>query len=135
MPLRQLAYLTAGFSALGLGILGAFLPLLPTTPFILLAAWCFGKSSPRWEQWLRQSSAFGPVLRDWQEHHGVRLQVKLIATLMILTALIATCWISASSPILCTLAIALVTIGLVVVWRLPTITPAVRNGVTCPPAE
>lgn len=136
MTLRQYSYLIAGFLALGLGVLGAMLPVLPTTPFVLLAACCFGKSSPRWEQWLRSSPAFGPVLRDWQEHRGVRPQVKLLATFMVLAALTGTCWFSASRPWICALAATLVSVGLWVVWRLPTIRSQLKSGqITCRPVE
>ena len=55
----------AGLSALGLGILGIFLPILPTTPLVLLAAFCFGKGSPRLHTWLTTHKRFGPMIEDW----------------------------------------------------------------------
>ena len=51
-----------------LGAIGAVLPLLPTTPFVLVAAWCFARSSPRLHRWLLESRLFGPMLRDWEEN-------------------------------------------------------------------
>ena len=73
--MRFLFALLGGIS-LGLGILGAFLPVLPTTPFILLSACCFGKSSPTVHAWLVNHPWFGGMIQDWQEHRGLRPRVK-----------------------------------------------------------
>lgn len=59
-------YLTFGFAALGLAALGVFLPLLPTTPFLLLAAFCFARSSQRWYDYLMNHRIFGRYLRNYQ---------------------------------------------------------------------
>ena len=56
------ALLMAGFLSLALGTIGIFLPLLPTTPFVLLAAVCFAKASPRFHNWLLQHRTFGPIV-------------------------------------------------------------------------
>jgi len=65
-----------------LGGVGVVLPLLPTTPFILLAAACFARSSPRMHRWLLDSELFGPMLRDWEANHCVSFKVKLLALSM-----------------------------------------------------
>jgi hypothetical protein len=80
----------AGAIALGLGILGIFLPLLPTTPFVLLAAACFARGSERFHQWLLASSTFGPMVREWEGHRSLPYRTKVTAiVLMSLTMAIS----------------------------------------------
>ena len=69
--MRRLLYLAFGFLCLGLGALGALLPLLPTVPFVLLAAFCFARSSPRLEGWLLGHERFGPHIRAWRERGAI----------------------------------------------------------------
>jgi len=69
----------AGYLSLGLGFLGIFLPVLPTTPFVLLAAACFAKSSPRMHKWLHNSALFGESLQHWESHRCVSRRNKRIA--------------------------------------------------------
>ena len=71
-----------GLIFLLLGGIGVVLPLLPTTPFILLAAACFAKSSPRMHRWLLESELFGPMLRDWEKNRCISYKVKWLALLM-----------------------------------------------------
>ena len=73
-------FIAFGWISLGLGILGMFLPILPTTPFVLLAAFCFSKGSPRLHRWMLASPLFGPVIRDWQDGGVIRLPAKILAT-------------------------------------------------------
>lgn len=83
--------LSIGIASLGLGILGIFLPLLPTTPFLLLSAICFSKASPRLHRWLIEHPKLGPSIVAWQTRRVIPLKAKLLATLLLLpTILFAT---------------------------------------------
>jgi len=72
----------AGILSVGLGILGIFLPLLPTTPFLLLAAACFTRSSPRFYEWLINHRHLGEYVRNYRERRAIKFQI--IATLLAL---------------------------------------------------
>ena len=70
-----------GFVFLGLGALGIVLPLLPTTPFVLLSAACFARSSERWHRWLLANETFGPMIRNWEDNRCISCRVKTIGIL------------------------------------------------------
>lgn len=78
-PLRWLLKALAVVS-LALGVIGAFLPVMPTVPFVLLAAWAAALSSPRLSHWLETHPQMGPHIRDWRQGGMVRRPVKWIAT-------------------------------------------------------
>ncbi|MFH6953096.1 YbaN family protein [Pseudoalteromonas sp. XMcav1-K] len=73
-------WLVIGLVSLLLGVLGVFLPLLPTTPFVLLSAFCFSKSSTRMHSWLLNHRIFGQLITDWEAHGVIRTKIKVIAT-------------------------------------------------------
>jgi uncharacterized membrane protein YbaN (DUF454 family) len=79
----RLWFLAAGHLSVGLAVLGVFLPLLPTTPFLLLAAACYARGSVRFYNWLLNSGTFGPLIRTWREHRAMALRHKLLAIGMI----------------------------------------------------
>jgi len=79
-------WIVLGFLALALGLAGVVLPLLPTTPFMLLAAAFFARSSPRLHQWLLQHRLFGPPIRDWRDHRAISPKAKRMALLAMVTA-------------------------------------------------
>jgi uncharacterized membrane protein YbaN (DUF454 family) len=74
--MMRILLLTCGWLFVALAIAGAMLPLLPATPFVLLAAACFTRSSPRAMRWLADSRLLGPVYRDWQLRGGMRRSTK-----------------------------------------------------------
>jgi uncharacterized membrane protein YbaN (DUF454 family) len=76
---KRPVFFAAGGLLVAIGFVGAFLPVLPTTPFLILAAACFARSSPRVEQWLLNHRQFGPVLRSWREHGAIPRKAKLLA--------------------------------------------------------
>ncbi|WP_112546172.1 MULTISPECIES: YbaN family protein [unclassified Rhizobium] len=77
-PLQRAVYLCLGLVMVGLGIIGAILPLMPTTIFLILAAWFFSRSSPRLEAYL-MNSRFGGPLRDWRENGAISRKSKMLA--------------------------------------------------------
>jgi len=68
-----------GFLFVGIAIIGVILPLLPTTPFVLLAAACFARSSEKWHRWMLANDTFGPMIRNWEKNRCISCRVKLIA--------------------------------------------------------
>ena len=79
-------WFTAGLLSLVLGIAGTALPLLPTTPFLILAAFLFSRSSPRFEAWLVDHRTFGPAIRDWRDNRAISTRAKKAATVAIAAA-------------------------------------------------
>lgn len=80
-------WLAVGWCALALGAIGVVLPLLPTTPFVILAAFAFSNSSPRLKAWLENNNTFGPIIADWREHGAIATRYKAIACVMMAGAL------------------------------------------------
>jgi uncharacterized membrane protein YbaN (DUF454 family) len=72
-------YFIIGWIFFGTGVAGAFLPVLPTTPFMLLALWMFSKSSDRFHYWLYNHRVFGPPLQRWHQYHVIPWSAKLAA--------------------------------------------------------
>ena len=82
-----------GIFFVGLAILGAALPVLPTTPFLLVAASCFAKSSPRLYKKLLENKVFGPLINDWQQYRTIPLKGKCIALTTIVLSVAWSCFI------------------------------------------
>jgi uncharacterized membrane protein YbaN (DUF454 family) len=77
--MRRHLYRIGGLFFVGLGVVGAFLPLLPTVPFLLLALFCFARSNPAWEQRLLDHPRYGPPLRQWRERRAIPRRAKIAA--------------------------------------------------------
>ncbi len=76
---RRPLYAAAGWLMVALGLVGLVLPVMPTTIFMILAAWFFSRSSPRFEAWLLDHKYFGPPIRQWRESGAIPLPAKLFA--------------------------------------------------------
>ena len=115
---QRLLWLAAGVLSLITGLVGIFLPLLPTTPFVLLAAFCFSRASSRCERWLVEHPRFGPMVRNWRAHRAMPLRAKQLAWLMMALGSGWAAWVLPARwawlPALCCAAVALW------LWRLPT---------------
>jgi uncharacterized membrane protein YbaN (DUF454 family) len=79
ISLVRVLFFVAGVVSLALGIAGIFLPVLPTTPLVLLAATCFARSYRPLHEWLLNHRVLGPTLRDWYEHRSLKRRTKLVA--------------------------------------------------------
>ena len=105
--------------ALILGIVGAFLPVLPTTPFILLAAACYGKASERFHRYLLAHPTFGPTIRNWEQYRSIAPKTKKVAITMMTLSIGASIYVVREhlwlQILLATIA---VSVG-VWMWRLP----------------
>lgn len=107
--------LAAGWVALALGVIGIVVPLLPTTPFLLLAGACFARSSRRAHAWLVSNRWFGPPLRQWEATRTVTPRIKRRALLFSSAAFLASI-VSLHSVPLAAGAVGL--LGCAVVWRI-----------------
>jgi len=78
----RMLYLCCGWLSLATGVLGLFLPLLPTTVFVILAAYCFSRSSERFHQWLLNHRLFGPMVKAWEEGKGIPKRARIMAVIL-----------------------------------------------------
>ena len=88
MVLKNLILMILGFILLGLGVVGVVIPVLPTTPFVLLAAVCFYASNKRIAAWLQRSRIFGPYIENYRTKQGVKLPLKITSIAFLWTGLI-----------------------------------------------
>ena len=111
-----------GWVFMALAVAGIPLPVLPTTPFVLLAAACFAKGSPKLDRWLLEHPRFGPGLRIWREHGGISSKARRAALALMWFFIGISTW---HAPVLAVkIALPLVALGVsVFLLRLPTIEP------------
>lgn len=124
--MRKTLYNVAGTVALLLGFLGIFLPVLPTTPFLLLASACYMRGSERMHAWLMNEPHLGPYIRDFQAGRGIPLRAKIMAMVLMWPSLSISAWVVPLPWV----GLLLIAIGLgvtIYLWRLPTLQPAVAQ--------
>lgn len=110
----------AGTVSLALGLIGVVLPGLPTTPFVLLAAACYAKASPRLHAWLLNHRFLGPMVRDWEQHRSLTRRTKTVAIGSMVVMVSLSAWGFRHQPWVLVALLAAAAVGLVVVARIPT---------------
>ncbi len=119
-------YLVLSAFFFALAVLGAFLPLLPTTPFLLLTSGCLVRSSPTLHARLLRSRGFGPMLSDWERHRGMRPRVKATALALLVVGVGASVALGHLPPMLAWGVIGLGAVGVVAILRVRTVRDDVR---------
>lgn len=112
-----------GIASLALAVAGAILPLLPTTPFLLLAAFAFARSSPRLHRWLVTHRAFGPAIENWRRYRGIGRRAKVAAMIAIVLTFLLTLAMGMPWWIVGIQAVALTAVSIFILTR-PTVAPA-----------
>lgn len=106
-----------GMTFVALGVLGAALPLLPTTPFLLAAAYAFARSSPQLHDWLIEHPRFGPLIEDWRRHGAIATETKVLSILTMIAAWTLSFALEVSPTILAIQAVVLTASGLFILTR------------------
>ncbi|CAM3736203.1 DUF454 domain-containing protein [Rahnella bruchi] len=118
--MKRILLIMVGWLSVVLATLGVVLPLLPTTPFLLLAAWCFARSSPRFHHWLLHRSWFGSYLRHWHAHRALPKGAKpkavalIVITFSISIYFVPLLWVRI-------LLVCMMFALLIMMWRLPVV--------------
>jgi uncharacterized protein len=110
-------YLALGWGSVGMAVVGAITPGIPTAPFVILAGYFFVRSSPEAHQWLRESAWFGGILRDWEEHRGVRRSIRNVALALIAVGMAVTLWLGLPMPLTASI-VAMQILGIVIIMSL-----------------
>lgn len=120
-PVAKACWMGAGFVGVGVGSVGVVVPGLPTTVFFVFAAWCFSRSSPRFERWVLGLPTVGPLVRDYRAGLGMPRRAKVIAVTMMWAAVAISGVVLRDRP---AVAVAVVAAGAVGTWfivrRVPT---------------
>jgi uncharacterized membrane protein YbaN (DUF454 family) len=119
-PAVQAVLIVAGTACVGLGVLGIFLPVLPTTPFLLVAAACYARASERFYNWLLDNRTFGPTIREWRRYRSIPYRTKWTAIVLMALTLASSIVFFVQGPIL-QAALAVLGVGLAVwLYRIPS---------------
>ena len=119
----KLLYNIIGTISLLLALIGVILPILPTTPFVLLSAACYYKGSEKLHSWLSDNETFGPIIRDYEEHRGMRKATKIKALLIMWTAVLASAFLVLDTLTMRAVVVLIAVIGTVAMLRIRVIDP------------
>ena len=118
--MKRMVYKPLGLFFLVLAILGVVLPGLPTTPFLILAAWFFARSSEKWHRRLLDSELFGPLLRNWEQRRCISLRTKIVALASMLGAGGASVTFVMQDPVLRLATVCFMALGCVTILSIRT---------------
>ncbi|MDP6709439.1 MAG: YbaN family protein [Alphaproteobacteria bacterium] len=114
---RRTALLLCGWCNVALGMVGVVVPGMPTTVFLLIAAWAFSKNSPRFSEWLYRHPRFGPALCQWRDHRVISVRAKCAAIFLMGLSLIVMVALSDAWPMPVALGLVLTLVGTWIVTR------------------
>jgi uncharacterized membrane protein YbaN (DUF454 family) len=117
----KLIYNIIGTVSLVFAFIGIVLPIIPTTPFVLLSAACYYKGSERLHGWLSRNEVFGPIIRDYEEHRGMRKATKVKALTVMWAAVLASALLILDTLTMRALVLLIAVIGTVSMLRIKTI--------------
>lgn len=106
-PVRRIALIVIGCVSLALAGIGIFVPLLPTTPLVLLAAFAFANSSEKLHQWLLNHNVFGPLIDDWRRHRAISRNAKVMSIVSMVTILVVSWLLGVAMPVIAVQALVL----------------------------
>ena len=118
--MKLTTYKALGFLFLGLAILGIVLPVLPTTPFLLLSAWFFARSSEKWHNWLLGNATFGPIIRNWETRRCINRRTKIVSIALMLGVGGTSIVFAVDDPRIKFVALALMAVGCVTLLSIKT---------------
>ncbi|MDJ0806074.1 MAG: DUF454 family protein [Gammaproteobacteria bacterium] len=130
--MKNTLYIITGWMSLLTGLIGVLLPLLPTTPFLLLAAFCFSRGSTRLHHWLCSHPWFGPPIQEWQEHQTVSRSTKTKALFLILCSFTLTL-VLAPLPLIGKASLLL--LALVLMWFVVRLPESTQSDTTRSPTK
>lgn len=120
--MKRALYKPLGFFFLALAIAGVMLPVLPGTPFAILAAWFFARSSEKWHQRLLSSKLFGPMIHNWEDNRCLSCQTKLVALVSMICAGGASLVFAVEDPLIRIVGTTVLTTGVITVLCIKTCT-------------
>lgn len=117
--LKKIGFLILATLSLALAFIGAILPLMPTFPFVILAAWAFSKSDERYYQWLKSSKWFGKAIHEWEENRAISRKSKIFVTVTMSVSLILTTWMMGLKYWYLSLIIAIIFVIIwIILWKI-----------------
>ncbi|MCK8515869.1 YbaN family protein [Methylonatrum kenyense] len=116
-PLTRYCWRFFGTACVGVGAVGVLVPLLPTTPFLLLAAWAYARGSERWRLWLVNHPRLGPCIRAWQQSRAIPRRAKGVAMLSLLSSVVIAVWLALPPLVLGAQAAALLAVSAFILTR------------------